>query len=131
MRTRNFTLEEVIHSPLSELPEDRLPIAYVAMGYMQQARDGFGDGIIITSGYRDASRNATAGSSGGVDNSYHMWRYDDRGYMIWAIDCKPVTRHLEALYQYFVDTVNGEVYMNTDQGIVHVAPYGNRENWIS
>lgn len=128
--TKNFTEEEVIHS--GDLPEELRPIAFYVLGYMQSLRDaisGFHNKevrIIITSGYRDQEHND---SVGGSNNSYHIWRYQDN-QPVWAVDIKSPDITEKELYDYCSYNINGEVYWNQGQGIIHLSSFGPHETWI-
>lgn len=128
MRTRNFTLEEVIHSPIAYFPKELLPIAYHAMARVQGLREYLGVPLIVSSGYRSPERNRNAG---GTENSYHIWRFSEDEQPIWALDLYSPSADLTEVYDAAVKLFHGEVYMNTEQGIVHASDYGINEEWIS
>jgi uncharacterized protein YcbK (DUF882 family) len=126
-RARNFTVDEVIHRGGGFDPR-LMPIAYTAMGYIQAIRDQLAVPIIITSGYRSPSYNQ---SIGGSPNSYHQWRYDQNGNMVWALDIASPSLDSSELYERVRSIVVGETYLHERFNFVHLAPYGNDEEWIS
>jgi uncharacterized protein YcbK (DUF882 family) len=132
MRTRNFTLNEVIHRP-EQLPEDRLPIAYSVLGWVQALRDAAWEQykkeirFTVTSGYRSPAFNS---SIGGSTNSHHMWRTDDKGLMIWALDLTSPDLPLNEFYEFLRVRTRGQCYMHRRLGFVHIANYGNDTEWV-
>lgn len=126
IRTRNFTLDEVIHRT-EDFPDSLLRIARTAMGYLQALRDYLGVPLIITSGYRDPQYNT---SIGGSRNSHHIWRYTEQGEAIWAVDLYSPSMPLDILYEDIQKFVVGEVYMHTERGFVHLCPFGQDEAWV-
>ena len=127
IRTRNFTLEEVIHSPIEDFPNELLPIAHAAMAYLQACRDYLGVPLVVTSGYRSPDYNQEIGGS---QNSYHQWRVGPSGEAIWAIDLYSPSMNIEDLYGDLSKLVTGETYWHRDKGFVHVSPYGPDEEWV-
>lgn len=127
LRTRNFTIAEVIHSPLEDFPEELQPLAIAAMNYLQACRDYLGVALIVTSGYRSPEYNK---SIGGSENSHHVWRLSPQGHMIWAIDCYSPKLEIQLLYEDLEKLVVGEVYWHRGRGFVHVSPHGKDETWI-
>lgn len=126
MRTRNFTLEEVIHSPIEYFPETLMPIAFHAMARAQGLREYLGAALIVTSGYRSPERNRNAG---GAENSYHIWRFSEEDKPIWALDVYSPEVALSDIYREAVKLFQGEVYLNSGEGIVHFCDYGVNEEW--
>lgn len=130
--TRDFTQAEVIHH-LDGVQQDQISISLIAMGYVQALRDSATKKfnrqvrLKITSGFRNKEHNRKQGGSSG---SYHTWRVDDLGKTIFALDVVSPDITLEDLYNFLADHVVGEVYMNIDQNIVHIAPYGPDESWV-
>jgi uncharacterized protein YcbK (DUF882 family) len=127
LRTRNFTIQEVIHSPADLFPERLAPVAIAAMHYMQACRDYLGVPLVITSGYRSPAYNEEIGGS---ENSYHVWRFTEDGHLIFAVDCYSSKLEIQLLYEDLKKLVVGEVYWHKGRGFVHVSPYGKDESWI-
>lgn len=131
IRTRNFTLNEVIHRP-DKLPDELLPIAYSALGTMQAIRDAlcfrFGKEVPVeqTSGYRELAYNLSIGSS---KNSFHIWRFEN-GKMIYACDFKPKGVPLRQALNVANEVVKGEVYLHRRHGFIHAAPCGPEQTWV-
>lgn len=125
MRTRNFILTDVIHRP-QDFPKELMPIAYTALGVVQTIRDALRIPIIVTSGYREPQYNKLIKGS---ENSYHMWRIDDKGYMIFALDIASPRMGTLELCDQVAMLINGEVYAHKTRGFVHVAPYGKDEKF--
>lgn len=126
LRTRNFTIAEIIHSPIDEFPEEKVPIAIAAMSYAQACRDYLGVPLVITSGYRSPEYNTEIGGS---ENSYHQWRLVENN-PVWAIDLYSPRLEIQLLYEDLEKLVVGEVYWHRSRGFVHIAPYSKDESWI-
>lgn len=126
-RTKNFTAAEVIHRT-EDFPEELLPIAYAAMGYLQALRDQLGVAIYITSGYRSPEYNAEIG---GTENSYHKWRFGGVNQVIWAVDFYSPEMEIGYLYEELAKIVEGEMYWNRAKGFIHLAPHAKKEHWIA
>lgn len=132
-RSRNFAgLDEVTHG---HTHPDHLPHGYFAMGMVQSFRDYLSKkyrkeiGLDITSadrtGYNDTVSNA-------ADDSFHMWgdrTYLNKTYMCFALDMKSPDLTLTQLYMEAKNFFRGEVYINHQQMIVHVAPFGKDETF--
>ena len=128
MRTKNFTIEEVIHSPIDRFPKDLLPIAYYVLGKMQTIRDYLATPIIITSGYRSAEHNEEIG---GAKNSRHIWRFSETQQPIWAVDCHSPDMDTRELYRYIKEMISGEVYYHSIKEFVHLSDSSPiKEPWI-
>lgn len=131
LRTRNFSIKEVIHR-LKDFPEELLPTAFSVMGYLQAFRDGasahFGKDvpIIILSGYRSPEYNTEIEGS---NNSYHIWRQRDH-QLVFAVDIISPEVALEDLFAFAKTFVVGEVYMHKSKRLLHIAPYGNDEEFV-
>lgn len=128
LRTRNFTLTEVIHSDYDKFPKELLPIAYHAMARCQGLREFLGVSLVVTSGYRSIKHNREIG---GAENSYHTWRYSETQQPIWAVDLYSPETSLEEVFEAAKDLFFGEVYMNAPQGIVHISDFGEDESWVN
>lgn len=132
MKTRNFTVEEIVHR-WEDFPKHLIPIAYVALGYTQALRDAAQEQFkkeipfSVNSGYRSSSYNH---SIGGAVNSFHIWRFDPKGYPVFALDLKTDALPVETFYDFLKDKVRGETYIHQKWGFVHIAPYGPDEEWI-
>lgn len=132
IRTRNFSLWEVVHR--CELVEDDLiwDIGKVALGYIQCLRDALSERyeaqipLVITSGYRSPKYNKQIGGS---PNSYHMWRKSKNG-IIWALDIKSLVLPAPDLYNIVKDYVQGETYLHKRYNFVHIAPNGPDQEWV-
>lgn len=134
MKSKNFTPQEVAHRPISDEVIEK--IAFYVMGELQGFRRfcclklGMDIKIIPTSGNRDLESNKDISTALNPDNSYHIWRVDSEGYIIWAVDCYSPNIPLKALYKLAVEFFDGEVYMSKSRGIVHLSSYGKKEFWI-
>lgn len=118
MRTKNFTLFEVIHSDYAEFPKELLPVAYMVMGKLQVLRDFCGVSIVITSGYRSETYNKEIG---GAFGSRHIWRLDDDAEIVWAVDIYSPSMTPEALYEAAKKLFKGEVYLHKTKKFVHIS----------
>lgn len=133
LRTKNFTFNEVAHRPEGLTP-DIEPITYIAMGYLQCLRDAAQFhfkkqvGITLTSGVRVPAINQT--TKGSAANSYHQWRVDKNKQAVWAVDTVPSGITLQQWYTFAQQYVQGEVYLNRKEKIVHIAPYGPDETFV-
>lgn len=126
VRTRNFTLEEAIHRP-ETFPQELLPIAYIALGYLQSLRDNLGIPLIVQSGYRDKFYNQHIG---GVPTSYHVWHWAEDGSPIFAFDITSPSVSAKDLFKAVSKMVNGECYLHEKLQFVHLAPVGLDQEWI-
>jgi hypothetical protein len=132
-KSRNFTAADVARSA-TDVDAAGLLITGFVMGHAQGLRDAlskhFGprfQGLTLTStnraAYNDTIQNA-------ADNSHHVWRLENF-FIYCAYDCKPHGITLRELYDFAIKTVRGEVYLNTAQKIVHIAPVAfEDEHWI-
>lgn len=131
LKSKNFSTHEVIHRDPEKLPSELEPIAYHAQGMLQGFRNHlkvkYGKDIIlnVTSGYRSPSYNRAIG---GAANSYHQWRIDKDGSMVWATDLISPNLSQELLYEEAARFFTGEVYMHRTNGLVHVSDYGKDED---
>lgn len=128
MRTKNFSITEVAHRPITP---DLIPHAAAAMQHLQTIRDqaskhfGRDIPIRITSGYRELAYNRSLKSK---DTSYHIWRTEDR--LLWAVDFEPLNIGVEEFWDWYKHIVTGERYYhsgNKDRNIrpfIHTAPNG-------
>jgi uncharacterized protein YcbK (DUF882 family) len=134
IKTDNFNSHEIIHRNPEDLPDQLAPIAYALTYRMQSFREFVNHKenenirINVTSGYRNPLYNKEIG---GAEKSFHIWRFTDEGQMVWALDINSLDLQTSKLYEYAVQFFKGEVYLNTNQNIVHVSDYGPKENWIS
>lgn len=132
LRTRNFNLSEIINNYDGWDPK-LLPIATTAMGTIQMLRDYLcfkyqkQIRIKITSGYRSAAYNATL--SGASSDSYHIWRFEDDGYMRWALDFTSPDLSLEELFKAVKEVYIGETYMHRRFGFIHISSQKQDEEW--
>lgn len=124
MRTRNFTLQEVARRPL---PDNLIPNGVAAMQAMQMLRD-MGSAYFkkdvplrITSGYRELAYNRKIGSP---DTSYHVWRKESDGMLIWAVDFMPVGVTPSQYFAWMMGAVKGERYHHQRHKFIHFAPNG-------
>lgn len=134
MRSKNFTPSEVANRPVAKLKNPATKISLYVMGEIQGFRRycclelGKEVQIIITSGYREPEYNAEIGGS---KNSYHIWRIDEQGYIIWACDIKSPQVAPEQLYELASNFFDGEVYLHKRLQFVHVSSYGPDEQWTT
>jgi len=132
LKSKNFTTFEVIHREPEKLPKELQPIAYHVQGFLQAFRNylkiihGREIRLVPTSGYRSPSYNQAL--PGASDNSYHMWRIDSNGYMVWAVDLTSPDLFQDELYQDAANFFTGEVYKHNENGLVHVTNYGDNED---
>lgn len=142
MKTSNFSLNEIAHRPL---PDDLMPMAVNAMGYMQAVRDAgckhFGRNIAlrITSGYRELEYNRRIGSS---DRSYHIWRIggtkahakdhsSEKGRLLWAVDFTPIGVSTSEYFRWYRLWSSGETYYHSRHNFIHTAPNAqDKPTWI-
>lgn len=123
-KTKNFNLQEVIHTPIEAFPEELLPIAMYQMARMQAIRDAatvyFGKEvpITITSGYRSEQHNE---STGGADDSFHIWRYNSDGSFICAVDTFVRNVSMQDWFNFVSDYTYGETYWHRTRNLVHIA----------
>lgn len=126
-KTRNFSTSETVHSDWSSFPEDLLPIAYSAQGYLQCLRDSLNIPLTITSGYRSRGYNATLPNAS--PTSHHIWRVEgDRA--VWAIDFTSPKVSAKDLFELVKPYVHGECYLHSTMGFVHISPQDKAEVWI-
>lgn len=131
MKTRNFTLQEVARRPL---PDHLTSNAVAAMQAMQILRD-MGSAhfkkdvpLRITSGYRELVYNRKIGSP---DNSYHVWRKEADGTLIWAVDFEPIGVDIAQYFDWMMNKVKGERYRHQRHRFIHFAPNGkDKPPWI-
>lgn len=127
MTWRNFTLQEIVHTPLDQFPSELLPIAYMALGYAQALRDYLQVPININSGYRSKEYNATL--PGSAADSFHIWRYEN-GKPIWALDISSPSMSAAELYEKVRKFVVGETYLHRRFQFVHISPTQKQdEEW--
>lgn len=134
MKTRNFTLQEVAHRPL---PDHLIPNAVAAMQAMQMLRD-MGSAYFkkdvplrITSGYREKEYNRKVSGSRNPDNSYHVWRKEADGTLIWAVDFVPIGVTPSQYFAWMMNIVKGERYRHQRHKFIHFAPNGkDKPPWI-
>lgn len=124
IKSRNFTSSDIARIA-TDVDEKTLYLTGYAHGVAQMLRDAcykkFGNrfkGLIATSTNR-ASYNDRV--SNAAENSHHIWRVEADGSLHVAIDFKPIGISLDELYNLAINTFRGEIYLNREQGIVHVA----------
>lgn len=132
LRSKNWTTHEVIHREPDKLPKELHLIA----GFVQGILQGFSNHLFLkfgkrvrlipTSGYRSPHYNSSL--EGASDNSYHMWRIDQDGYIVWAVDLWSPDITQDQLYEAAAAYFNGEVYKHRQKNLVHVTNYGANED---
>lgn len=129
MKTKNFSVTEVAHRPITP---DLIPHACAAMQHLQTIRDMASKHfkrdipIRITSGYRELAFNQSIGSP---DTSYHIWRTEDR--LLWAVDFEPLNIGIKEFWDWYHPLVTGERYYYRKYNFIHTAPNGrNKPSWI-
>ena len=131
IRSRNFTLKEIIHRG-SNVSQEIILIGMYRLGYMQGFRDwlwhreGKEIRITITSGWRDLDYNRSIGSS---DGSYHIWKLDDKNVIFSANDFKSPDMDHHLLCERFAEFCRGEVYKHNTWKFVHGSDYGVDETF--
>lgn len=134
IKSRNFDTPAVARTAMMADLQGMVLTGFV-MGHAQALRDAlskhFGPkfkGLVLTSTNR-AEYNSSVGNA--ATNSHHIWRVDPDGQLHVAYDCKPMGITLDELYNFAVKFCRGEIYLNRNQGIVHIAPVGMEdEHWI-
>lgn len=134
-KSRNFTVLEVTRKKQYVNSDDLLLSGYM-WGYVQAIRDAaanyFGSrfkGLRITSSNR-AWYNSDVPNA--ASNSHHIWRVEDDTQEVHvAVDVIPIGVGLEEFYVFVSSTFKGEIYLNKEEGIVHIAPVPMEdEHWI-
>jgi hypothetical protein len=98
--SEHFTLEEFRMSETANSVSQIETARFIAETILEPVREHFGKPVVITSGFRDADRNAAAG---GKKTSYH--EYDDRSengveFRVGAADFKVVGEHLVNVFDF-------------------------------
>lgn len=129
LKSDNFSLHEVIHR-LEGFPEKLIPVGMYVLARVQGFRESLGKDVRLftTSGYRSPSYNQQIG---GAENSYHMWRIDNKHRVIWALDVFSPDMELEELYNKAAEYFNGEVYWHRRFKFIHLTDYGEDQQWIT
>lgn len=134
-RTRNFTLQEVVHTSLGEFPKELLPIAYYQLGRLQALREAANAyfkqdiPIKITSGYRSPSWNRAVG---GVPTSHHIWKFNEDGTFVAANDIVPLNFSRQKYFDFLKEYTFGETYYHARFGFIHIATGANVQDkkWV-
>ena len=131
IQSENFTLREVIHRD-EKITWEVVLIASYLMGRLQDFRDHLCQKfaknirIVITSGRRALEYNRSIGSS---DNSYHIWRLDDKHKIVCAADITSPDLELEKLFIEAARFFKGEIYKHNTLKFVHLGLYGVDETF--
>jgi uncharacterized protein YcbK (DUF882 family) len=121
-KDRNFSLQEIIHSPIEDFPKELVPLAMYRMAAMQRLRDAACAyfkkevPIIITSGYRSFAYNKEIGGS---ENSLHIWRFSPDGTFVCANDYYSPDVPLSAFFAFVARYVRGETYLHSKKNFIH------------
>lgn len=124
IKSRDFDTKEVARSAMI-VDDIGMVLTGYAMGYVQVLRDAcakkFGkrfQGLEVTSSNRNGYNDQVPGSA---KNSHHIWRIDSDRKLHVALDLKPKGITLHEFYNLAVTICRGEIYLNSKEGIVHVA----------
>ncbi|NQY79000.1 MAG: hypothetical protein HRT47_01685 [Candidatus Caenarcaniphilales bacterium] len=133
IRSRNFSLDEVIHYQ-GEITQEVLLYGMYRMGRLQAIRDYLclkhdrDIRLKVHSGWRSEWYNSSL--PGASDESYHIWRITEKGLLITASDISSPDLNLDQLMEDVAAFTKGETYQHKRFGFVHEADFGRDEEWI-